>query len=491
MDATIMVVAPGQPTANANAGTATVKDAQSSEFGQLLTQNMNVNDVQTQSDPNSQAKNLLQGAGQMNQLLLQIVGQQEPKSLTGESKVVINDKSNEKSSLNSDLVSALMQFLQTLGFDINKIQQMLNKQPKSADLLQLKANSGDANSIKGQVLAMFNKIINESANLGQFVSNLEQIIQSLTAEAGQSTVKTDQSTAKPDQSTVKVAVINELSNLLSEIKHFFGSTEESANNGLTGNSNNQNTAKIISTNKGTDNAQTATTATATATEAVNATNSKANEGQLSPEKNNTEQVSLPKVTGSEEARAQSKQNGETKETTLADNYVYMNLDNAKVPVNQEAVKSQTAVNLAKYSDTVFNQIVKKAEIAVQEGNSEMKIQLQPNFLGKVNMQIKIEEGVVTAKFAAENMQVKQMIEANLNSLRQNLVDQGLKVDQLSVSVGQGNDFSGYQQRQSQSGATGQNLKLDSVKVANEIQITTGQEIERRYGYSQSAYDYVV
>lgn len=83
---------------------------------------------------------------------------------------------------------------------------------------------------------------------------------------------------------------------------------------------------------------------------------------------------------------------------------------------------------------VFDQIVKKAELMLKQGASEMKIELKPEFLGKMTIKILVDEGVVTAKFIAENLKVKQILESNLNTLRQSLESQGLRIEKAEVNV---------------------------------------------------------
>lgn len=91
---------------------------------------------------------------------------------------------------------------------------------------------------------------------------------------------------------------------------------------------------------------------------------------------------------------------------------------------------------------VFGQIVQKAKLLVTPDLSEVKIQLKPDFLGKLNLTVTSENGKVTAKFNAENYRVKEIIEANLNTLKDALAEQGLKVDQLLVSTGSERNYSG-------------------------------------------------
>lgn len=83
---------------------------------------------------------------------------------------------------------------------------------------------------------------------------------------------------------------------------------------------------------------------------------------------------------------------------------------------------------------LLEQIVKKVEMVNKAFNTEMKIQLKPEFLGRMVIKIAVEEGVVTARFITESHQVKHLLENNLGALRQNLESQGLKVDRTEVNV---------------------------------------------------------
>lgn len=91
------------------------------------------------------------------------------------------------------------------------------------------------------------------------------------------------------------------------------------------------------------------------------------------------------------------------------------------------------------TEEVFAQIVDKAKLMVKMSSSEMNIDLKPEFLGKLSIKVMVEDGLVTARFLTDNHHVKQMLETNLNALRQNLENQGLKVDKTEVEVQLGNE----------------------------------------------------
>jgi flagellar hook-length control protein FliK len=91
---------------------------------------------------------------------------------------------------------------------------------------------------------------------------------------------------------------------------------------------------------------------------------------------------------------------------------------------------------------LMQQIVQQADILLKSDLSEIKMQLKPDFLGKMLIKVTVEDGVVTAKFITENQHVKQMLEANLTSLRQSLEASGMKVEKAEVNVQLANDSGG-------------------------------------------------
>lgn len=112
--------------------------------------------------------------------------------------------------------------------------------------------------------------------------------------------------------------------------------------------------------------------------------------------------------------------------------------------NSQVLSKADVPNTAVDSQDVLNQIVRKAELMLKLNSSQMKIELHPEFLGKLTIKVMVEEGAVTARFITDNHQVKQMLEANLGMLRQTLESHGMKVERAEVDVqlNQGGLFDG-------------------------------------------------
>lgn len=83
---------------------------------------------------------------------------------------------------------------------------------------------------------------------------------------------------------------------------------------------------------------------------------------------------------------------------------------------------------------VIKQVSEHIDVNLTEDRSEMVIKLKPDNLGKVTMQVSIENGNVVAKFLAESQKVKEILESNMQSLKDHLAKQGMVIQDLSVSV---------------------------------------------------------
>ena len=117
-----------------------------------------------------------------------------------------------------------------------------------------------------------------------------------------------------------------------------------------------------------------------------------------------------------------------------------NIDN-EIPkfdiTNTSNIMMNRAEKLQEQID-VLKQITEKVSVNLLEDKSEMLIKLKPDNLGKVTMQIAVENGNITAKFLAESEKVKEILESSMQELKDHLAKQGMTVQDLSVSVGNEN-----------------------------------------------------
>jgi flagellar hook-length control protein FliK len=95
----------------------------------------------------------------------------------------------------------------------------------------------------------------------------------------------------------------------------------------------------------------------------------------------------------------------------------------------------------------------------------MVIKLHPDHLGELTLKVSVSaNGAVNASFHSDNAQVRAIIENTLVQLKQELNNQGLKVDNVDVYAGltdgqlpQGEGQQAWQQNQGHSGSSIRNI----------------------------------
>lgn len=85
---------------------------------------------------------------------------------------------------------------------------------------------------------------------------------------------------------------------------------------------------------------------------------------------------------------------------------------------------------------IAGQIIKNAQLVKANENSQITINLQPEHLGELALKISVAaDGAVNASFHSDNAQVRNLIQSTVVQLRQDLQDQGIKVDHINVYSG--------------------------------------------------------
>lgn len=120
-----------------------------------------------------------------------------------------------------------------------------------------------------------------------------------------------------------------------------------------------------------------------------------------------------------------------------------------VQVDQKVQLKASSFTLSN-KEQILSQIIDKAAVSLTPEKAEMVINLKPDHLGKLEMKIITERGIMNAQIVAENQQVKQIIESNFNILRDALEKQGIAVQNFSVSVGDHSWNRGFQNNEWQS-----------------------------------------
>lgn len=150
--------------------------------------------------------------------------------------------------------------------------------------------------------------------------------------------------------------------------------------------------------------------------------------EQNPEQSSSENASILK-----EASDTSK--GVKSATTQTMNEAVTNTPLQESAAQNVVQTSEPEISFAS-TDTMklLDQVAEQIRVNVSEGKSSMEMQLNPENLGRVYVNISSKEGVIHAQLAASNEAVREALESQLADLRQNLNQAGVKVDAIEVTI---------------------------------------------------------
>lgn len=220
----------------------------------------------------------------------------------------------------------------------------------------------------------------------------------------------------------------------------------------------------------------------------NSSNQSTNEEAIRMPDSNEEEIEIPQMqqetTTSEytpeisSGNLLNSMNAETVELThtakssLAEPTMDINVNSNVTSTNNNSFVSQTARTFTGSqvdAENVMKQITEAMQIeVVGDISNEIKISLKPAHLGDVMLSILSENGIITAKFEAESLRIKEIIESNFNQLKDSLAEQGIEISNLEVTIRQdtpSNDNSNLNnnsKNNSQSGSSNLNNGIDGI-----------------------------
>ncbi|RDY32469.1 flagellar hook-length control protein FliK [Lachnotalea glycerini] len=107
-----------------------------------------------------------------------------------------------------------------------------------------------------------------------------------------------------------------------------------------------------------------------------------------------------------------------------------NRDNVLNNLEQTATINETSVDV----ESILRQIESQVKVSSTLDTSKMEFQLNPEHLGKLTIQVASKEGIITAQITAQNLAIKEVLESQIVQLKENMNNQGLKVDAVEVTV---------------------------------------------------------
>lgn len=137
---------------------------------------------------------------------------------------------------------------------------------------------------------------------------------------------------------------------------------------------------------------------------------------------------VPKSQMAEEAKEQG-----AGQQNLTGNTPQMETSNFSNTANVQETPNTTYTELARTQE-ILDQIAEYVKVNARPEVTEMEIQLNPSSLGTVNLQVAAKDGVITAQLITQNEAVRQALETQAFVLKDNLEQQGIKVEAVEVTI---------------------------------------------------------
>jgi len=102
-------------------------------------------------------------------------------------------------------------------------------------------------------------------------------------------------------------------------------------------------------------------------------------------------------------------------------------------VRSASLEAAAAMALDRDGASVSSQVIESIRLQWAKGGGDAQMTLQPGYLGGLSVSLRVDKDVVTASVIAESPAVREWLRANESSLRQGLVDVGLRLEKFQVS----------------------------------------------------------
>lgn len=108
--------------------------------------------------------------------------------------------------------------------------------------------------------------------------------------------------------------------------------------------------------------------------------------------------------------------------------------NVMAELNADDVNADYRPYMSTDTTELINQIVDNIRLNVSQDTTSIEMQLNPENLGRVYVHLSAKEGTVNAQLTATNEVVKEALEAQIVTLKENLNQAGVKVDAVEITV---------------------------------------------------------
>ncbi|MBO5088975.1 MAG: flagellar hook-length control protein FliK, partial [Lachnospiraceae bacterium] len=191
-----------------------------------------------------------------------------------------------------------------------------------------------------------------------------------------------------------------------------------------------------------------------------------------PEKQEQEVVS--KQTTKQEVETNVTEHATTKQNTF-ENPILQAIQNA-VNTVETVVNAEQPVQQV----DIVRQVVEQVRVNMNQQATSLELQLYPEHLGRIQINVVSKDGVLTASIVAETEAAKQAIEGGLLNLKEAMQQQDLKVEAIEVMVSTMGFEKGEEQQQSfdEKGSSNPRRKIDLSELGEAIPVEDEVEIEK-------------
>lgn len=157
-------------------------------------------------------------------------------------------------------------------------------------------------------------------------------------------------------------------------------------------------------------------------------------GKIAEESKVTQTANVQETTQSSDTNSNSsgKEESTKEDAQNSAQSILQNLKTAYQNVTGVGATSNTVVPVDQ--SAIIQQIIDTVKVNVTGDLSSMEIQLTPENLGKINLSVASKDGILTATILTQNETVKTAVENQLYQLKENLNNQGIKVQSVEVAV---------------------------------------------------------
>ena len=145
-----------------------------------------------------------------------------------------------------------------------------------------------------------------------------------------------------------------------------------------------------------------------------------------------------------------------------------------------ASAGESAYVEAQESRQIMNQVLDYMKVSMRPEDTVLDMHLHPESLGSLHIQISAREGVMTAHFTASSEAVKNVLETQMAVLKENFLQQDIKVEAIEVTVEshqfEDNLEQGRQRNEEEAGRRPKRRRLDISSLEAGEELTESEQI---------------